>query len=145
MTSPMALMTSLNRAALSCPINARRDVDLSLLQGIDRLTLCHTIARHAELTHLERHTIRQLGTDGETPRRTKDHHNIVSLVQAFPRDNDTGTTSGCQVDAIDLARFHQQGFSFIQETAARRPSSDKAACSRISSSVSWRTDSVLSR
>jgi hypothetical protein len=43
----------------------------------------------------------------ETLRRTEDHHNIVSLVQAFPQDNETGTASGCEVDPRDLPRFHQ--------------------------------------
>jgi hypothetical protein len=93
---------------------------------------------------MERHAIRQLGTDGQTVRRARDNDNLVSLVQAFPRDNDTWTASGCEGDPVNLARFDQSGFSFTQEAAARRPSFDKAAFSRITSSVSWSTDSVFS-
>ena len=107
MMSPMALITSLNRAVSSRPITPDTIVDLALFQGIDRLTLGHTIARHAKLTRLERHTIRQVGSDGETLGRTNDHHNIIALIQAFPLDNDTGAASGGQVDPIDLAWFHQ--------------------------------------
>ena len=136
-TSPTALITSLDRAAPSRPIIP----DAMSISRFSKARIasqqCHTIARHAELTRLERHAIRRLGPDHESPRRTENHHNTVSLVQAFPRDDDDGAMSGRQVDRIDLTWFHQEGFSSIQEAAARRPGRDKTAFSRISSSVSW--------
>jgi len=46
----------------------------------------------------------QLGSQSES--MTSPIALIVSLVQVFPRDNDSGTASGCQVDPIDLARLH---------------------------------------
>ena len=49
--------------------DAGGDVNISFPQGIDCLTLDQTTARHAELIRLKRHAIRQVGTDGETPRR----------------------------------------------------------------------------
>jgi hypothetical protein len=69
---------------------------------------------------MERYAIRQLGTDGQTVRRAKDNDNLVSLVQALPRDNDTWTASGCEGDPVNLARFDQCVPSSL---ARRRPKS----------------------